>query len=159
MTMTRVWRWLICKGRQRQAWRRWSLDLEERKGKRGNSDYSLVITYWQLLCKGWQENSLRTVHINSQVLYTNTGCYVPGHLAHIFLSFSTDMYLYDHMTLTHMTAYLYNRAASPGTPLFPPFVRLLLFPSYGSLWPPLFVTLLFCDAYCSWPHCSPYLHA
>ena len=60
-------------------------------------------------------------------------CYVPGHLAHIFLSFSTVMYLYGHMTSIHMIAYLYNRAASPGTPLFPPFVRLLLFPSYGSL--------------------------
>jgi len=50
-----------------------------------------------------------------------------------FFLFLTDMYLYDHMTLTHMTAYLYNRAISPEHSLFPPFVRLLLFPSYGSL--------------------------
>jgi len=76
-----------------------------------------------------------------------------------FFLFSTDMYLYDHMTSTHMTAYLYNRATSSGTPLFPSFVRFLLFPPYGSLWPPLFVTLLFCDPYCSWCHCSPYLYA
>ena len=60
-------------------------------------------------------------------------CYILGHLAHIFLSFLTDMYLYDHMILTHMTAYLYNRAILSGTPLFPPFVRFLLFPPYGRL--------------------------
>jgi len=41
-----------------------------------------------------------------------------------FFSFLTIMYLYDHMTPTHMTAYLYNRAILSGTPLFP---------SYGSL--------------------------
>ena len=52
---------------------------------------------------------------------------------HFFLSFLTDMYLYDHMTSTHMTAYLYNRAISSGTPLFPPFVRFSLFSPYGSL--------------------------
>ena len=63
-----------------------------------------------------------------------------GHLAHIFLSFLTDMYLYNHMISTHMTAYLYNRAILSGTPLFPPFVCSLLFSSYGSLWPPLFMT-------------------
>ena len=71
--------------------------------------------------------------VNSQFLNYIPRCYVLGHLAHIFLSFLTDMYLYDHMTLTHMTAYLYNRAISSGTPLFPPFVRSPLFSSYGSL--------------------------
>ena len=76
-----------------------------------------------------------------------------------FFSFLTAMYLYNHMTPTHMTAYLYNRATSSGTSLFPPFVRLLLFSSYGSLWPPLFVTPLFCDCYCSWLYCSPLLYA
>ena len=60
-------------------------------------------------------------------------CYTPGHLAHIFFLFLSDMYLYDHLILTHMTAYLYNRAIASGTPLFPPFVCFLLFPSYGSL--------------------------
>ena len=50
-----------------------------------------------------------------------------------FFLFLTDMYLYDHMTLTHMTAYLYNRATLPGISLFPPFVRFLLFPPYGRL--------------------------
>jgi len=50
-----------------------------------------------------------------------------------FFLFSTDMYLYDHMTSTHMTAYLYNRAILLGTPLFPPFVRFPLFSSYSSL--------------------------
>jgi len=60
-------------------------------------------------------------------------CYVPGHLAYIFFSFLPDMYLYDHMTSTHMTAYLYNRAILSGTPLFPLFVRSPLFSSYGSL--------------------------
>jgi len=60
-------------------------------------------------------------------------CYTPGHLVHIFLFFLTDMYLYNHMTLNHMTAYLYNRAILPGTPLFPSFVCPLLFSSYGSL--------------------------
>jgi len=50
-----------------------------------------------------------------------------------FFSFLTVMYLYDHMTSTHMTTYLYNRAILLETPLFPPFVRSLLFPSYGSL--------------------------
>jgi len=63
-----------------------------------------------------------------------------------FFLFLTDMYLYDHVTSTHMTAYL---ATSLGTPLFLSFVHFLLFPSYGSLRPPLFVTLLFCDPYCS----------
>jgi len=60
-------------------------------------------------------------------------CYAPGHLAHIFLSFLSVMYLYDHMISTHMTAYLYNRATLSGTPLFPPFVCSLLFSPYGSL--------------------------
>jgi len=50
-----------------------------------------------------------------------------------FFFFSTDMYLYDHMTSTHMTAYLYNRTILSGTSLFPPFVCFLLFSSYGSL--------------------------
>jgi len=50
-----------------------------------------------------------------------------------FSFFLTDMYLYDHMTSTHMTAYLYNRAILSGTSLFPPFVCFLLFSSYGSL--------------------------
>jgi len=50
-----------------------------------------------------------------------------------FFSFLTDMYLYDHMTSTHMTDYLYTRAVSSGTPLFPPFVHFLLFSTYGSL--------------------------
>ena len=49
-----------------------------------------------------------------------------------FLSFLSVMYLYDHMTLTHMTAYLYNRATLSGTPLFPSLVRFPLFSSYGS---------------------------
>jgi len=35
----------------------------------------------------------------------------------------------------------------------------LLFSSYGSLWPPLFVTPLFCDAYCLWLYCSLLLYA
>jgi len=69
---------------------------------------------------------------------------------HFSFFFLTVIYLYDHMILTHMTDYLYNRAALPGTSLFPPFVHLLLFSLYGSLWPPLFVTPLFCDAYCLW---------
>jgi len=64
-------------------------------------------------------------------------CYAPEHLAHIFLFFSflflTVMYLYNHMTLTHMTAYLYNRAILSGTSLFPCFVCFPLFSSYGSL--------------------------
>jgi len=61
-------------------------------------------------------------------------CYAPGHLAHIFfLSFLTDIYLYDHMTSTHMTAYLYIRAFLLGTSLFSPFVHFLLFSLYGSL--------------------------
>jgi len=60
-------------------------------------------------------------------------CYVLGHLAHIFLSFLTVMYLYDHMTPTHMTVYLYNRAILLGTSLFPPLVHFPLFSSYGSL--------------------------
>ena len=60
-------------------------------------------------------------------------CYAPGHLAHIFLSFLTDMYLYDHLTTSHMTAYLYTKAILSGTPLFPSFVCSPLFPSYGSL--------------------------
>jgi len=47
--------------------------------------------------------------------------------------FSTDMYLYDHMTSTHMTAYLYNRTILSGTSLFPPFVCFPLFSPYGSL--------------------------
>ena len=76
-----------------------------------------------------------------------------------FLSFLTIMYLYDHLTTSHMTAYLYIRATSPGTLLFPPFVRSPLFPSYSSLWPPLFVTPLFCDAYYLWLYCSPLLYA
>jgi len=46
---------------------------------------------------------------------------------------SSDMYLYDHMISTHMTAYLYNRAILLGTPLFPPFVCSPLFSLYGSL--------------------------
>ena len=50
-----------------------------------------------------------------------------------FFFFLTDMYLYDHMTSTHMTTYLYNRTILSGTPLFPPFVCVLLFSSYGSL--------------------------
>jgi len=50
-----------------------------------------------------------------------------------FFLFLTTMYLYDHMTSTHMTTYLYNRAISLGTPLFPPFVCFLLFSLYGSL--------------------------
>jgi len=50
-----------------------------------------------------------------------------------FFSFLTDMYLYNHMIPTHMTAYLYNRTILSGTPLFPPFVRSPLFSSYGSL--------------------------
>jgi len=50
-----------------------------------------------------------------------------------FFLFLTDMYLYDHMTPAHMTAYLYNKAVSSGTSLFPPFVRFPLFSSYGSL--------------------------
>jgi len=50
-----------------------------------------------------------------------------------FFSFLPVMYLYDHMIPTHMTAYLYNRAILSGTSLFPPFVRFLLFSSYGSL--------------------------
>ena len=74
-------------------------------------------------------------------------------------SFPSVMYLYDHMTLIHMTAYLSNRAILSGTPLFPPFVRFLLFSSYGSLWPPLFVTPLFCDVYCLWLYCSLHLYA
>jgi len=60
-------------------------------------------------------------------------CYTPGHLAHIFLSFLSVMYLYDYMTSTHMTTSLYNRAILSGTPLFPPFVCFLLFSLYGSL--------------------------
>ena len=79
-----------------------------------------------------KENQVNVMHFGTSGPACSV-CYAPGHLAHIFLSFSTVMYLYDHMTSTHMTAYLYNRAASPGTPLFPPFVRLLLFLSYGSL--------------------------
>jgi len=50
-----------------------------------------------------------------------------------FFLFLTDLYFYDHMTSTHMTAYLYNRAILLGTSLFPPFVRFLLFSPYGSL--------------------------
>jgi len=50
-----------------------------------------------------------------------------------FFLFLTDMYLYDHMIATHMTAYLYNRAILSGTPLFPPFVCSPLFSPYGSL--------------------------
>ena len=50
-----------------------------------------------------------------------------------FFSFLPVMYLYDHMILTHMTAYLYNRTILSGTSLFPPFVRFLLFSPYGSL--------------------------
>ena len=68
--------------------------------------------------------------------------------------FLTIMYLYDHLILIHMTDYLYNRATLSGTLLFPPFVWFLLFSLYSSLWPPLFVSLLFCDSYCLWPHCS-----
>jgi len=52
---------------------------------------------------------------------------------HFFFLFLTAMYLYDHMTSTHMTAYLYNRAILSGTPLFPSFVHFLLFSPYGSL--------------------------
>jgi len=50
-----------------------------------------------------------------------------------FFLFLPDMYLYDHLTLSHLTAYLYNRAILLGTPLFPSFVCFLLFSSYGSL--------------------------
>ena len=50
-----------------------------------------------------------------------------------FFLFLSVMYLYDHLTSTHMTAYLYIRALLLGTSLFPPFVRFLLFSSYGSL--------------------------
>jgi len=50
-----------------------------------------------------------------------------------FFLFLTAMYLYDHMTLIHMTDYLYTRATLPGTPLFPLFVHFLLFSLYGSL--------------------------
>ena len=52
---------------------------------------------------------------------------------HFSFLFLPDMYLYDHMTSTHMTTYLYNRAILSGIPLFPPFVHSLLFSSYGSL--------------------------
>ena len=52
------------------------------------------------------------------------------------------MYLYDHLTTSHMTAYLYNRAILLGTPLFPPFVCFPLFSSCG-----------ICDYHCSWPYC------
>jgi len=47
--------------------------------------------------------------------------------------FLSIMYLYDHLTLIHMTAYLYIRALLPGTSLFSPFVCFLLFSPYGSL--------------------------
>jgi len=73
---------------------------------------------WELLC------ILRSVRQSVTFL---------GHLAHIFLSFLTAMYLYDHMTLTHMTTYLYNRAILSETPLSSPFVCFLLFSPYGSL--------------------------
>jgi len=110
-------------------------------------------------CRGVLARWSSWIHHDCRLWWWNSDCYVLGHLAHIFLSFLSDMYLYDHMTPTHMTAYLYNRAILSGTPLFPPFIHFPLFSPYGSLWPPLFVTPLFCDAYCLWPHCSPYLYA
>jgi len=63
------------------------------------------------------------------------GCHVTllGTWPTFFFSFLTNMYLYDHMIPTHMTAYLYNRADLLGTSLFPPFVCSPLFPPYGSL--------------------------
>ena len=50
-----------------------------------------------------------------------------------FFLFLSIMYLYDHLTSIHMTAYLYIRALLLGTSLFSPFVRFLLFSPYGSL--------------------------
>jgi len=74
------------------------------------------------------------IHYCPHCLHHHHCCYASRHLAHIFLSFFlSDMYLYNHMTSTHMTAYLYNRAILLGTPLFPPFVCFPLFSSYGSL--------------------------
>ena len=50
-----------------------------------------------------------------------------------FFLFLIDMYLYGHMTTSHMTAYLYTRAILLGTPLFPFLIHFLLFSLYGSL--------------------------
>ena len=65
---------------------------------------------------------------------------LPSHLVTLlgtwptfFFLFLTVIYLYDHMTSTHMTDYLYIRAILLGTSLFPPFVCFLLFSPYGSL--------------------------
>jgi len=103
----------------------------------------------------WLYNGLRmhdldwALVLDLQVPSLEKVCYAPGHLAHIFFLFLTTIYLYNHLTTSHMTAYLYNRAILLGTSLFPLFVCSPLFSSYGSLWPPLFVMPLFCDAYCS----------
>ena len=50
-----------------------------------------------------------------------------------FFLFLLVMYLYDHLTTSHMTDYLYTRAILSGTLLFPLLVHSLLFSLYGSL--------------------------
>jgi len=67
------------------------------------------------------------------VMMTRAAVMFLGTWPTFFFSFLSNMYLYDHMTPTHMTAYLYNKAILSGTPLFPLFVRFPLFSPYGSL--------------------------
>ena len=50
---------------------------------------------------------------------------------HFSFLFLTDMYLYDHMTPTHMTAYLYNRSHLVGNFIVPSFCT---FPIVLFLW-------------------------